>query len=630
MTINTNEKRFYKYGDLNKIMSYMNKLSRVALNKGGKYADKYISHLNYVIKLDRKINLTNKQKGGGILDSILDVIFYPFIKIFSIIRSALKNNRDGNKNVKTKNPRNNYINVTQQSKSSSRPSSISSSRSSSRSSSIPSSSSSSIPSSKKSSSKSGSKSSLVSRSSSSSSSRSSSSSSSSTKIPFTKGTILATELNKSLNNSLIKYKAFIDINELETIRKLALKLGKTIDEAYTENIRISKKDIKEKTKQALKDIKANKTFKEIDNYSIVKEQKYIMNTHYKELFNLAQGIQNANSDDIKNKKIEMVRNFRIKYNNERNISDEPIKTIQKDIFDPIIKNKSKDATSISKQADWNEAAFLPLFNLSCDYTTNKEKCEKKVWTISEINTITCKYISNKNKTDLIKELPLQNTSYLIIKKGTIVQEALDQLQIIENPSINTLNTGDETTPIESCFSNITRTQYDQKKKSYNTDWSTTTQRKFITNDVVIIGRSIEGGMEKNDKGQDFFVPTRGSGIELTNSENIKINKNMYFLRSIICHGGSTTGGHYIAYVKYEDDWFYTSDRTVNKVKFNKLIEESKNETIYPYALMYTKENNTNKGKPIGIINPGMLCYLNSTMQALLALGDNFWNSYFAD
>ena len=48
MAINTNEKRFYKYGDINKIMSYMNKLSRIALNKGGKYADKYISHLNYV------------------------------------------------------------------------------------------------------------------------------------------------------------------------------------------------------------------------------------------------------------------------------------------------------------------------------------------------------------------------------------------------------------------------------------------------------------------------------------------------------------------------------------------------------------------------------------------------------
>ena len=110
MPLNTNEKRFYKYGDINKIISYINKLSRVALNKGGKYADKYISHLNYVIQLDRNINLTNKQKGGSILDSILYVIFYPFKKIFSLIRSALENNPDGKKNVKTK--KSSFINLT--------------------------------------------------------------------------------------------------------------------------------------------------------------------------------------------------------------------------------------------------------------------------------------------------------------------------------------------------------------------------------------------------------------------------------------------------------------------------------------------------------------------------------------
>jgi len=46
----------------------------------------------------------------------------------------------------------------------------------------------------------------------------------------------------------------------------------------------------------------------------------------------------------------------------------------------------------------------------------------------------------------------------------------------------------------------------------------------------------------------------------------------YQLYGVISHSGNMTGGHYVAYIKAEEKWYYTSDTHVTEVSEKRVIE----------------------------------------------------------
>ncbi|OQR99764.1 ubiquitin-specific protease [Thraustotheca clavata] len=60
-------------------------------------------------------------------------------------------------------------------------------------------------------------------------------------------------------------------------------------------------------------------------------------------------------------------------------------------------------------------------------------------------------------------------------------------------------------------------------------------------------------------------------------------KTLYNLQAVIVHMGNRFGGHYVAYVKYPDSWYYTSDSNVQRVSEAIVLKAE------AYMLFYTRE-----------------------------------------
>ena len=69
MYLTNKEIIFYNNANEIQIKKYLNKLSTIALNKGGRYADKYIYHLNYIISKQDHV-------GGGIASGVSAFFYY--------------------------------------------------------------------------------------------------------------------------------------------------------------------------------------------------------------------------------------------------------------------------------------------------------------------------------------------------------------------------------------------------------------------------------------------------------------------------------------------------------------------------------------------------------------------------
>ena len=82
---------------------------------------------------------------------------------------------------------------------------------------------------------------------------------------------------------------------------------------------------------------------------------------------------------------------------------------------------------------------------------------------------------------------------------------------------------------------------------------------------------------------------------------IYIQNTIYNLVAMVCHSGEgTDGGHYIAYVKYEDKWYKYNDSQVEKINFdfnnvNNFYETLRkhDKTLTPTIMLYERDSEDN-------------------------------------
>jgi ubiquitin C-terminal hydrolase len=67
----------------------------------------------------------------------------------------------------------------------------------------------------------------------------------------------------------------------------------------------------------------------------------------------------------------------------------------------------------------------------------------------------------------------------------------------------------------------------------------------------------------------------------------KKEDNIYHLVGICCHLGNHSKGHYISFVKKEEQWYFCNDETIQNVDDIKHLQSG-----FAYCLFYTKKNNT--------------------------------------
>jgi hypothetical protein len=81
-----------------------------------------------------------------------------------------------------------------------------------------------------------------------------------------------------------------------------------------------------------------------------------------------------------------------------------------------------------------------------------------------------------------------------------------------------------------------------------------------------------------------YVATRVESDAVGFSERSTI----YRLISVIVHQGGASGGHYVAYVKRNSEWFYTSDSHVTRTSLDEVLKQQ------AYMLYYLREGETNE------------------------------------
>jgi ubiquitin C-terminal hydrolase len=71
--------------------------------------------------------------------------------------------------------------------------------------------------------------------------------------------------------------------------------------------------------------------------------------------------------------------------------------------------------------------------------------------------------------------------------------------------------------------------------------------------LTIVIKRFTNGLIKNNSNVEFSLELNLNGVSLTRDEW------NYKLYAVVVHQGSVSGGHYIAYTRRGDNWYYFSD-----------------------------------------------------------------------
>jgi len=106
-------------------------------------------------------------------------------------------------------------------------------------------------------------------------------------------------------------------------------------------------------------------------------------------------------------------------------------------------------------------------------------------------------------------------------------------------------------------------------------------------------------LDLNQLQEESFGESGDSNFSLNNNleENLQTalshGENVYLLYGIVCHMGSSSGGHYYSFIKSFDDnnWYEFNDTAVSSVEWSHIPEQTMNSGYILFYRKYDTEKN---------------------------------------
>ena len=345
--------------------------------------------------------------------------------------------------------------------------------------------------------------------------------------------------------------------------------------------------------------------KKIQEKSNIKPKQPIIQTKKKPIINIPK------PQDI----IDKLILFKTRYKFQpESITKEIIKNFQEDVILPlnITFPQRQDEIIAGRQMDPMECFIEPLLSL-----------KKGSWEINMIEKYTCCYKKPNHKKEFFTNEEFLNMIHISEKYNS-----LGNVQTL----INTMMNESEEMTVDNIPERCNYAYY---------DCPNTLKEIIYTFGNVIFTYFKFTVEEKYDKVyktlRDDFIKKPYKKINLNQSLYININNKRYFLKSMIIHVGDTAGGgHYYAFVRTDiNKWYYCSDTNIKLMSSITEIQNNIDDKKYSRKVLstiYEEDNQDNRWlgkKPIPLPNLGgtNVCWFNTGIQSLMALGQNFWGNY---
>jgi ubiquitin C-terminal hydrolase len=121
-----------------------------------------------------------------------------------------------------------------------------------------------------------------------------------------------------------------------------------------------------------------------------------------------------------------------------------------------------------------------------------------------------------------------------------------------------------------------------EKLSGDAQWKSVKENKLVDAYKRLYLKSLPKYLLIQLKRFSFFSFSNKNDIDVSIPINLDIRNNSYQLRGIIYHMGSANGGHYVAIIYHNDEWYLCDDSNISKISdINKYLDKG-------YTYLYVK------------------------------------------